>query len=77
MTEKMKAINVNHLVAVNIYNYRKTKSISQRELARKAGLTRGTIMHIENFKQRIFLDQATKISKALNVSLLDLVGDNE
>jgi transcriptional regulator with XRE-family HTH domain len=51
---------------------RKKLGISQRELAEKCFMTRATVMHIELFQQRIFLDQALDLAAFLKIPLEDM-----
>jgi transcriptional regulator with XRE-family HTH domain len=52
---------------------REAKNISQQELADQADLAKITIQRIENAKFRATLDVLISVSKALKISLKDLV----
>ena len=57
----------------NIKYIRTTKGISQQDLADKVGIDRSTISRIENNEIETTVDNAIKISEALNISLSDLL----
>lgn len=56
---------------------REEKQWSQQQLAEKCGLTRATIMHIENETQKVYLEQALNIASALDISVNELVIENK
>ncbi len=58
-------INFGHLVKQR----RKAMAYSQTDVANLAGLTRGTVNHIENGSQRVFLHQAVKLARVLKSDL--------
>ncbi len=56
-----------------VREYRHRSGLTQQELADLAGLHRSYIGEIELGRRNITLDNATKIAKALNVSLTTLL----
>jgi len=54
---------------------RKEKSLTQDELASLAELTRPSIVHIEQGKQRLPIDRLYRIALALQVSINELLPD--
>lgn len=65
------------LFGYNVQNHRKKQNLSQEELAHLAGLHRTYIGMIERAEKNITLCNMEKISKALNVSINDLLVDYE
>ena len=57
----------------NIKFLRSEKNISQQKLADEIGVDRSTISRIENGEIETTIDNAIKISNALNVSINDLI----
>lgn len=55
-----------------LYDVRVEKNISQRKLAELSGLTRNTIMRIENGDVEPSIDSCRKICSALNVQVLEV-----
>lgn len=55
-----------------LYDARMDKKISQRELADLSGLSRNTIMRIENGDVEPSIDSCRKICSALNVQIIDI-----
>jgi transcriptional regulator with XRE-family HTH domain len=51
---------------------RKSRRLTQEELAKLTGISRGTIMHIEIGNQRVFLDQALVLAKVLGFDLMEI-----
>jgi transcriptional regulator with XRE-family HTH domain len=68
MTDKLSTI-----VGNNIKKYRKKLSISQEELADKAGLHRTYIGGIERGERNITLDSLQVIAVALNIAPVELI----
>ena len=60
----------------NIKFLRSEKNISQQKLADEIGVDRSTISRIENGEIETTIDNAIKISNALNVSINDLISKN-
>ncbi len=65
------------LFGYNVQKHRKKQNLSQEELAHLAGLHRTYIGMIERAEKNITLCNMEKISKALNVSINDLLVDYE
>lgn len=57
----------------NVKYLRSNNNISQQNLADKIGVDRSTVSRIENGEIETTIDNAIKLAKALNVSLMDLV----
>lgn len=55
-----------------VYKYRKGLKITQEELAKRVGVTRQTIISIEQGKYIASLPLALKIARAFNVSVEEL-----
>ncbi len=55
-----------------VYKYRKGLKITQEELAKRVGVTRQTIISIEQGKYIASLPLALKIARVFNVSVEDL-----
>lgn len=60
-------------LAWNVYAERKYLGISQRMLARAAGLDHMTIGYIENQKHGVYLKTVELIAEALNIDPLELL----
>ena len=65
------------LFGYNVQKHRKEQNLSQEELAHLAGLHRTYIGMIERAEKNITLCNIEKISKALNVSIIDLLSGHE
>jgi len=52
-----------------LHKYRKINRLTQQELARRVGVTRQTIISIENGKYQASLALALKIAKEFNVAV--------
>lgn len=65
------------LFGYNVQKHRKEQNLSQEELAHLAGLHRTYIGMIERAEKNITLCNIEKISKALNLSIIDLLRDYE
>lgn len=61
----------------NLRKYRKSRRISQTELADFVGISQRTISHYENGSAEPSLITLCQIADYLNVSLDDLVGRNK
>lgn len=68
--------DVQRTVANRIKNFRKKAGISQTELAEKCNVSKSMISKIENNKATVHLDMLMNISKALNVSLFELLEES-
>ena len=55
--------------ALKVRKARKHLGLSQREVAEMCFMTRANIMHIEGFKQKVFLSQALALAYHLEFSL--------
>jgi transcriptional regulator with XRE-family HTH domain len=60
-------------IANNMRYYRLKKKLTQKQLAKKAKLSRGFVNRIENAKVNIYLTTLYAIAKALDVSARELV----
>jgi Helix-turn-helix. len=56
------------LIGSQIKSVRKKKDVSQEDLAKRAGLTRPSIVLIENGRQRLPIDRLYNIAKALETT---------
>lgn len=66
---------INKIVGNNIKLARKKKGLTQETLSFEAGLHRAYIGQIERGEKNIGLVNLQKIAKALNVKMIDLIGD--
>ncbi len=55
--------------AAKVMQRRKGRGMSCEDLADLLGMSRVNIFHIENGKQKIFLWQAVRLAKILNINL--------
>ncbi len=60
-------------LGLNLKKIRTKKSISQGDIAKELGVSRGFISTIENGKTNPTLSTITKLAKALNVSTNELL----
>jgi transcriptional regulator with XRE-family HTH domain len=60
-------------IADNVRHYRSERKLTQKQLAKKAKISRGYVSQIENAKLNIYLTTLVKLAKALGVSPGDLV----
>lgn len=58
-----------------LYELRIARGLSERELARRSGVSKSTINNIENLRTSPTLDQLSALAKALNVKITDLFDD--
>jgi transcriptional regulator with XRE-family HTH domain len=66
---KLPKINFSHeKIGKNIAQIRKSKNLTQRELAEKIGISRTTIADYERSKTRIYDEMLVRLSMALNVT---------
>ena len=64
---------INKRVGQKIREYRKSRGLSQEQLAFKAGLHRAYIGHIERGEKNIGLINLEKISKSLSIETTELL----
>ncbi len=64
------------MISTNIKKYRKLKGLTQKELAEKCNCATGTIQQYELNKRQPRLEQLNSIANALDISIIDLLGDN-
>lgn len=69
--------NIKKLFGKRVRELRKSKGLSQQELALKAGLDRTYVGHVELGKRNISLENIQKIAKALGVKFKDLCDFND
>ena len=67
--------NTSQMIGKNVSKYREALSISQRELARRVGMSGQFISKIENNLNNPSLETLNKIAEALNVSVSELISD--
>jgi len=60
-------------IAHNIMNHRKSVGLSQENLAKRAGVSRAYIGHIENARHSVSSDTLEKIAVALNLDAVELL----
>ncbi|MCP4481914.1 MAG: helix-turn-helix transcriptional regulator [bacterium] len=61
-------------VKINLKNIREDKELTQKQLAKKAGVSIFVITRIEQeLYKEIYLSSILRLSKALNVSIYDLI----
>jgi transcriptional regulator with XRE-family HTH domain len=65
------------VVLGNLRWYREQEALTQQELAKKAGVTRLTVMLLEQGKQQPRPATTRKLAKALRVKPADLISDGE
>lgn len=58
-----------------VLEYRKNKGLSQKDLSKLTGISQTYISKIEDEQREITVTKAVKLSKALNVSILDLLSE--
>lgn len=66
-------MDITQRIATNIKKYRLAKNISQEMLAGMSGLHPNYISLVERGKRKITVVSLEKISKALNLTLMDLL----
>ena len=60
-------------IGKKIREYRDSKAMTQERLAHELGLTRTSMVHIENGNQSLTIDRIYKIAELLNVSVEKLL----
>jgi transcriptional regulator with XRE-family HTH domain len=68
------ASDLKNLIALNIRTIRTKSTLSQTQLAKKAGLTARYISRIENDPQNLTIETMQKIAGVLGVEIADLIG---
>ncbi|APM41325.1 hypothetical protein BS101_18390 [Clostridium kluyveri] len=63
-------------VGKNIKKYRKSKNLTQKQLAQKIGVIPVTITRYENNKREPNIDTLNEIAKALDVPVYELIGES-
>ena len=63
------------IVADNIAEKRKEIGLSQEQLSLNSGLNKAYVGHIERLYKKPSLETLEKISKTLNIKLIDLLKD--
>lgn len=56
-----------------IRNYRESRGLSQKKLARRLGVSRPTISQIENGERKICAEELQKLADIFNISIADLM----
>lgn len=73
MPDKSLFARVNAICGQKLARARKSRSVTQRELARLIGVSRVTVANIEGAKQNVQLAQIYSIARALDVAPSDLL----
>ena len=60
-------------IAINIVKRREELGMSRQELSEKTGINLSRLARIENVQVRIYLDEIEKLSKALDVTVNNLI----
>ena len=55
--------------------YRRAQGLSQRELAKRVGISKATILNIEHGKTGMRVDTMQKLAKALGITCAHLLGE--
>lgn len=74
---EMNGVKLSMSIGENIKKYRKEKHFTQKELAEKIGVTVVTIQNYENSRREPNLITLNKIATALNVTINDIVRNEE
>jgi transcriptional regulator with XRE-family HTH domain len=69
--------NIRAVLAVNIRNYRRSKNLSQEELAEKCGLHRTYIGSVKRCERNVTLGTLEVLASALGVSVPELLSKKE
>ncbi|MDY0210938.1 MAG: helix-turn-helix transcriptional regulator [Acholeplasma sp.] len=64
---------MNKKIVLNLKEIRKTKQISQTELAKKLGISSQAVQQFENGNRTPSLERAVEIAQALEVTLDELI----
>jgi transcriptional regulator with XRE-family HTH domain len=74
--DEMPERNTTDSLPQRLRRLREERGLSQRALARAAGLASATVRHLEaGLRRTISVDTARALARALGVSLTDLVGE--
>jgi transcriptional regulator with XRE-family HTH domain len=73
MIDKLLSRRVNAIFGQRLARARKSRSLTQRELADLIGVSRVTVANIEGAKQNVQLAQVYSIARALNTAPNDLL----
>jgi transcriptional regulator with XRE-family HTH domain len=73
MIDQLLSRRVNAIFGQRLARARKSRSITQRELAGLVGVSRVTVANIEGAKQNIHLAQVYSMAQALNIAPNDLL----
>jgi transcriptional regulator with XRE-family HTH domain len=69
--------NIRVVLAENIRNYRRSKNLSQEELAEKCGLHRTYVGSVERCERNVTLSTLEVLASALGVSVPELLSKKE
>lgn len=75
MNSEMSLQQQSRRIAINLQNLRKKQNITQQQLAKKAGLPRTTLSHIESGSANPTLHNLSRIATALNIPVAELLMD--
>lgn len=64
-------------IRVDLHKIRKEKKLTQKELAKKAGVSQSTISAIENYSKSPSIATVNKIAIALNIDSMKLIKNND
>ncbi len=70
---RLDPISFEKRIIMSLKSLRRTKKITQTELANRIGVSRDTIARIESGKARIYLAQAVAMADALDIEIRDLL----
>lgn len=73
MIDQLLSRRVNAIFGQRLARARKSRSITQRELADLVGVSRVTVANIEGAKQNVQLAQVYSMARALNIAPSDLL----
>lgn len=65
------------MIGSNIRSYRIAKKLSQQELGQLVNLDQTLISRIERNDRKVYTDELKKFSNALNVSMEDLLANDD
>ena len=77
LRKKERGVRMESLVAQKIREARKRKGITQAELSKRTEVHRNTIINYETGRRDPRVKDLKKIAKALNVSLVELIGQEK
>ena len=64
------------VLLVSLRAVRQTKALTQEELSRRSGVSKGTIRRLENLEREGFLRTARKIAAGLDVQPVELMREH-